>query len=225
MLKSYFLFFLFFGLIYISCKKEPVINSTPATVQPPLPPAPPPPNPERTAPKTWAGLDYAVPLPANSCVLYGFAEDAESYAWRKISGPVSFNMDNPQSKTINITNLEKGIYEFELTVSAGGLTGKDTISVEVYDPRIAGVNEYVFKNLRWTCPMGCSLNIENFNLYVTPGTPIKVYIKFGNANAWVLVPDQSLWTDSTKYVYGRSDTHFMVYTDDQEGLMDVKITF
>ena len=143
MLKSYFLFFLFFGLIYISCKKEPVINSTPATVQPPLPPAPPP-NPVHTAPKAYAGFDVMVPLPANSCFMYGYVKDAESYAWRKISGPVSFNMDNPQSKTINITNLEKGIYEFELTVSAGGLTGKDTVSIEVCDPRIAGVNEYVF---------------------------------------------------------------------------------
>ena len=55
-----------------------------------------------------------------------------SYAWSKISGPSSFNIVNPNSMQTNVTNLSRGAYQFELTVTdAGGLFSKDTMMVTV----------------------------------------------------------------------------------------------
>jgi hypothetical protein len=55
-----------------------------------------------------------------------------SYLWKKISGPNSFVISNPTNYETEITSLQTGVYEFELTVTDnGGLTGKDTLTISV----------------------------------------------------------------------------------------------
>ncbi len=214
-------------LVSTGCKKEAVINSAPPRVLPP-PPPPLPLNPVNIGRKVFAGSDLWVPLPANFSVVYGGTSHAastiESYLWKKISGPASYLIENSGSKETKVTNLEKGTYEFEFTVTTKASSpDKDTVSIHVYEPRIAGANEFIFKNLEWMCPMGCSVAIENFNLYVANGTAFKVFLKSANAANWIEVVNNR----GDKYVYGISNNLFLIFADypDESIPVDVKITF
>jgi hypothetical protein len=223
------------AILFVStgCKKDPVINSAPPTVLPsppalPLPP-PQPVNPVNTGRKTFAGPDLWVPLPANFSILNGGTSYAvstiESYLWKKISGPASYQVENPGSKQTKVSNLEKGTYEFEFTVTTkAGLSDKDTVSIHVYEPRTAGANEFIFKNLKWDCPIWCGVDIENFNLYVPNGTAFKVFLKTANSVKWIEV----LTNMSDKYFYEINNNHFSIESfdpDDEYLPLEVKITF
>ena len=173
-----------------------------------------------------------MPLPANSTVVYGGTSHAEatieSYFWKKISGPASYVLVYPREKHAVVTNLEKGTYEFEFTVTTkAGSPDKDTVSIQVYEPRTAGANEFIFKNLKWMCHLiGCYVDIENFNLYVPNGTAFKVFLKSVNSDKWIEI----LNNRGDKYVYGINNNRFSIESyllspDDEKVPVEVKITF
>jgi hypothetical protein len=176
-------------------------------------------------PQVSAGLDAWVPLPVNFVVLSGWASDArhvESYSWKKVSGPDSYSIESPGSLRTTVADLEKGTYEFELTVvyrdpSGDALIAKDRVIIVVYDPRTQGANEFIFKNLRASCD-GCDLNfvdryhfvIENFHDYVPAGTAIKVFLKeVAGSTGWVKVPN----TGGEDYVYRINGDRFVLEID------------
>jgi hypothetical protein len=187
--------------------------------------------PANTAPVAYAGADVLVPLPASSAVLDGSATDEESniegYAWKKVFGPDSYSIENPASLRTNVTNLIKGWYEFELTVTdAGGLTGQDTVGVLVYDPRIEGENEVVFRNLRWYCPWGCSLWIKDFRLYVGSSTAIRVFLKEHGVPHWIEAASE--WAPESLYSWRISGRDILIYADwplNEIGAVEVMIHF
>jgi hypothetical protein len=84
-----------------------------------------------------AGSDQIITLPTNTIILDGSASsDSDnnilSYQWRKISGPFSFDISNPNAVQAQVTYLYEGVHMFELTViDAGGLFDKDTVEIEV----------------------------------------------------------------------------------------------
>ncbi len=93
----------------------------------------PPPN---QAPTAIAGLDQNITLPINSVSLEGIGTDPDgtisTYRWRKVSGPASSNITNTTTATTTVTDLEQGIYQFELRVTDNNnATGFDTIKVTV----------------------------------------------------------------------------------------------
>ena len=205
-------------ILFVStgCKKEPVIISAP----PPVLPQP---------GQAFAGSDQWVPLPANFSVVYGGTSHAEatieSYFWKNISGPSSYVLVYPREKHAVVTNLEKGTYEFEFTVTTkAGSPDKDTVSIHVYEPRTAGANEFIFKNLKWMCPFRCAVYIENFNLYVPNGTAFKVFLKSAHSANWI----ELLNNTADKYLYGINNNHLAIDSfdpDDEDLPVDVKITF
>ncbi len=141
------------------------------------PAPPPPPSPPLDTAQVNAGADVWLPLPATSLVLSGFSTlspvATAGYSWKKTSGPASYSIESPESQRTKVTNLEEGTYEFEFAVTnKGGWTGKDSVSISVYDPRVQGANEFIFRNVPWMCPMGCNATIENFPL--SAPTPIRV---------------------------------------------------
>ncbi|MDP4283530.1 MAG: right-handed parallel beta-helix repeat-containing protein [Bacteroidota bacterium] len=73
------------------------------------------------APIANAGGNQTITLPLNSVILSGSGTDTDgtvvSYLWTKISGPSSFNIVNPTSPVTDVSNLVKGIYQFELKVT------------------------------------------------------------------------------------------------------------
>ncbi|UAY51681.1 PKD domain-containing protein [Ferruginibacter albus] len=87
-----------------------------------------------------AGTDQAITFPVKQATLNGTASsDADgtiaSYAWQKVSGPVSFTLANSTAATATATNLVAGVYQFKLTVTDNqGNTAADTVKITVTNP-------------------------------------------------------------------------------------------
>lgn len=87
-------------------------------------------------PVAIAGNDITITLPTSSVTMAGNGTDADgtiaSYAWTKISGPATFTITTPSSKTTTITGLVQGVYQFQLTVTDNlGATATDVMQVTV----------------------------------------------------------------------------------------------
>jgi hypothetical protein len=195
-------------LINTNCKKE-IPSGDPIT--------------GNTAPVVNAGNDTTIYLPANSTLLFGTAVDRKSnivrYQWKKIEGPADYILEKPDSLATKVTNLKKGIYEFELTVTDSfGLTDKDTVIINV-------VNSVVFQNLSWTCPFGCLLSIDIF--FIIPSNSIShVYIKRDNSSDWVEVLYDFPNPASYRYLYSINLGNLWVHTDyDESDTPDIKIIY
>lgn len=224
---------LFFAVLFNSCKNEDAIR-------PRLLPSPgtqnttPPVNQNDTSlanitPNVSAGADIFLVLPLNSCTLIGSAQYPESIhtvSWKKISGPGSFVIQNPSSLETKVSNLEKGVYEFELTIAnKAGLTGKNSVFVTVMVEG-TGKNEKIYQDLRWVCPMGCHLRIENFHAFVPVGIAFKAYLKRDNSTQWVEVVNGSqAWSEYMWTFYNNELVILEDQTGDPEDTPDVKIVF
>ena len=88
-------------------------------------------------PVARAGADQVIILPVDHATLDGAASsdpdnNLVGYQWLKISGPSSFNIANPKSIIMHVSNLVQGSYLFELVVTdAAGLSARDTVKVTV----------------------------------------------------------------------------------------------
>ncbi len=85
-----------------------------------------------------AGPDRSITLPTNTLTLNGSANDPNgsivSYAWTKISGGAA-NLSNQTTPNLTISNLQAGVYIFELTVTDNdGNTASDQAKVVVNGP-------------------------------------------------------------------------------------------
>ena len=85
-----------------------------------------------------AGANQTLALPVNSITQEGSGTDADgtisSYQWRKIAGPIQYTIVSPTLAQTEFINLERGVYQFELTVTDDlGVTGKDTVTIEVIE--------------------------------------------------------------------------------------------
>jgi hypothetical protein len=204
----------------ISCEKESPTPPLPTTRSQAV----------NIPPLAYAGYDILLVTPANSCTLAGSAIDdqrnIEKYLWKQISGPNSSIIESPDSIKTNVSNLEKGTYEFELSVTdKGGLNDKDTVIVRLREAATPGSGEVIVNNLKWECPMGCSVLINCFPCLVPINQPFKVYLSKANLNQWIEVVPEAKWTANDIYSYGIGNNNLWVYTNDEEGNVDVKITY
>ncbi len=94
-----------------------------------------------------AGADHTINLPTNEVTLDGSGStdpdnNIKSFAWIKISGPVSFNFINANAVQAEVNNLVEGIYQIELKVTdSAGLFSKDTVQVVVNSQMLACDND------------------------------------------------------------------------------------
>ena len=103
--------------------------------------------------------------------------------WEKKSGPSSYQIEHPNSIKTNVSNLEKGIYEFELTVTTeNGLTAKDLVKYTVGSISDKS-KEIIFENKIWLPIWYFNIEISDFNLLI-PQTDFKVYIQRDNNTEW-----------------------------------------
>ena len=174
-------------IINSGCKKEePIQNQGNAIQLPPPPPSPPQTN---ISLRVYAGWDFLIELPVNQGLLDGHASDLNNdikeYSWTKISGPTSYVFDNKNAAQTLVRALEKGVYQFELTVTdKKGHFGKDTVLITVGELS-TNPREIIFKDLPVICPWDCGVEIKNFYSHVVPGTYFKVFIKRPNNSDWV----------------------------------------
>jgi hypothetical protein len=229
---------LLIGLVIIACEKETPVTVTP--VPPPLPPQPPPPAvpQSQNSPRIHvrANVDITVELPINFAVLSGNSDGTYnipandiSYQWRNISGPASFSIQKPDSLKTVVSNLAKGIYLFELTVSAAriGMSAKDTMVLDVEDASSSN-KQVFFRKVWWICPMGCTLPVADISDYIPTNTPFSVYIKREFSSTWDLVKPSSQYPGNN-YFYERWPDGTLVVFEDPETTVydqpDVKIVF
>ena len=97
-------------------------------------------------PVSAAGSDVERTLPQNSVVMNGSgSSDADgsitSYQWTRLSGPLQYSISSATSVSPTISNLVKGVYEFQLQVTDNrGATGSDVVRITVYGmPNVAPV--------------------------------------------------------------------------------------
>jgi gliding motility-associated-like protein len=87
-------------------------------------------------PTANAGPDRSLDLPENEVTLSGTADDDNVdeliFLWEKISGPEA-TLQNSDQKTVTVSGLSEGVYEFRFTVmDAGGLSDYDDVVVTVF---------------------------------------------------------------------------------------------
>ncbi len=104
------------------------------------------------APVANAGTDKQINLPENSTTLTGTGSDADgtisTYEWIKISGPASGTMVTPTAAATILNNLERGLYQFELTVTDNnGASAKDTVQVIVNQAPVANAGTDILISL------------------------------------------------------------------------------
>ena len=98
------------------------------------------PVPTNLPPVANAGADTSIYLPDDAITLVGTGTDPDgtiaSYSWNIISGAAHV-LTNSNDSIAHLSNLQQGIYEFELTVTDNdGATGKDTIRITVGASRL-----------------------------------------------------------------------------------------
>ena len=221
-MKKLVLILLLGGLfVTTGCEKDPVTTPFPTSVQPPSLPG----NHVYSGFRVYAGEDIWIPLPANFTVLYGYTDisdpQVESISWKYLSGPDSFLIDNPALRHTRLSNLKKGTYVFEFTVKLkNGYFGSDNVSVHVYEPRVAGANEYIFKGLIWNEFWWYYLSIQNFDLYVPHGAAIKVYLKNTGSTNWIEVFDR---LNATYYYEILDNTLYINSTELQNEAIPIEV--
>ena len=92
---------------------------------------------ENKPPIANAGLDQTIILPRNTTIINASGSldpdnNIIAYKWTKISGPFSIKINSPENAEAQISDLQLGVYKFEILVTdAGGLSSRDTMQVLV----------------------------------------------------------------------------------------------
>jgi hypothetical protein len=160
------------------------------------------------APKANAGTDKLVYYPANFTNLYGsmstWGNIIQTISWSKISGPPSFLIETPNSLGTKVSNLQIGVYQFELLVrDTAGLFSKDTCTV-IVGQMSTNMSEIIFQNQIWghqgvnsTLLWGSSIILANVYQYLPASGVFRVYIKKDNSVSWSELimddPDPNSW--------------------------------
>ena len=97
--------------------------------------------PANQSPNAAAGQNRRITLPTNSTSLSGAASSdpdgtITAYRWQQISGPSASTLSATNTVSINVSNLQAGIYTYRLTVTDNdGATATDDVTVTVV-PRL-----------------------------------------------------------------------------------------
>jgi hypothetical protein len=168
------------------------------------------------APVARAGTDRIVDYPRNSVHLNAYGEDEHdsitNYLWRKITGPAGDALGSLDYGRVNITGLQEGIYEYELTVKDGmNFTGKDTVSVLVNGSK-PPTDSLVIAGLNVLCPFGCSAILEDFPFYIPSGRSLrKVAIRANSNSGWKQIFNDP--ADADSYEINHRDLYIWLSND------------
>ncbi len=183
----------------MSCKKETIDGAN--TTLPWLSPPQPRPNQSVYADAT---MNITVELPMNFAILYGEVtgpgRGGAKVKWQKISGPVSYLLESPDSTKTKVTNLEKGAYVFMLSATSNtGQTSADTMTLIVQDATSTN-KQIFFWSLNWSCSFGCGIDLRDALSYLPPNSPFTLYLRRESSPIWELIVPVSS-SLAVRYVY------------------------
>lgn len=191
-----------------------------------------------------ANANITIELPASSIMLNGRAKPASFNthiiltAWKKIIGPSACVIENANSIQTKVSNLEKGIYKFELSVwDNAGHFDIDTMTLNVVDP--SGTDKHIlFEGIEMTDdsgPLGgyICLEIENFNEFIPVNTLFSVYMKLSSFSSWELVnsypQNNSAFAGYAYFIQGNATSSLIItevpYGFNSVDQRDVKIAY
>lgn len=104
-------------------------------------------------PVVSAGNDIILATPATSAVLDGSGsydpnDVIVKYSWAKLSGPNSYSIERPSYPVTNITGLQTGVYNFQLTVTDQfGVMRADDMKIFVNTVLPVSMNFFKAKNV------------------------------------------------------------------------------
>lgn len=189
---------------------------------------------QKAMPTVFAGEDILVILPTNFGWLSGGYSffgtfNIDNILWKKISGPSAYILESPDSLITKVSELEKGVYEFELTVTdKGGLTTKDIATVTVGEIS-QNPKEKFFNDLGWECPWGCSVEIKNIYSHLPAGSVFRIYIQRDNSANWEEVVHDSQFQAGVQYTYTLYNGNLIIYlygySSDPEDTPNIKIVY
>ena len=83
-----------------------------------------------------AGSNTSVVIPEDSTTLDGSqssysGSEALSYTWSQVYGPTVVGFTDKNAETTSVTGLEKGVYKFNLTLTAGSESSSDQVMIAV----------------------------------------------------------------------------------------------
>jgi hypothetical protein len=221
---------LFLLMIITSCEKDPPANNSVSAVAPqaPIPPGAPSGLPY-DEPSVRSGNDKLVFLPENAGFLNGSASYSHSLPrllWTKISGPQAFFIENPDALGTKISNLEKGIYEFEITAFGNGTyTSKDTCKV-IVNHLSSNPREFILTNQYWTNEellWGSEIIIPNIYQYMPAGAVFKIYMQRDSNNNW---EELKYDDDRANYFVGIGKGKMFIWsTYDETDTPNIKLVF
>jgi len=215
-------------LINSSCTEDslptvPHTNTVPPTTEPQTP-----------IPTVSAGEDLQVILPADFCWLSGNysyveARDIDKILWKKISGPPSYIMENKDSLKTKLSNLEKGIYAFQIKITTQkGLMGNDIAKI-IVGKISSNPKEIIFKDMAWVCPMGCHVEITNLNSQLPAGSVFKIYIQRDNTANWEeVIHESSQSSTDILYTYTHYNGSLFIFSyssSEMEDTSTIKIVY
>lgn len=180
-------------LLNSGCTEDTIATGSPTNITPPINTAP---TAQDIKLNVSAGEDLQVTLSSDSrfLILSGhyFARGIQGeiinlndvkIQWEKKSGPANYIIEHQNLIKTKVTDLEKGIYEFELTVTTDkGLTVKDTVKFTI-ESISENPKEIIFENKIWQPIWYFNIEINDFNLLI-PQNNFKVYIQRDNNPQW-----------------------------------------
>ena len=201
---------LMLSLINMGCKKV-IIDGQDTTL--PTPPPPPPP-PQYQNLYVDANMNITIELPMDFALLngevYGQGRNGANVKWEKINGPASYLLVSPDSAKTKVSNLEKGVYTFQLSATSNtGEIRTDTMTVVVQDATSAN-KQIFFWSLNWSCPFGCGIYLADALSYLPPNSSFTLYLRREFSSNWELIVPES-GSSTARFVYSVSDDQIMVY--------------
>ena len=211
-------------------RTDTITTPTGAPPQPPQQPSPQSP-PGTISLHAGAGPDHLVFLPTSYCTMYGWVSGPTSFAvlWSKISGPTSCFIETPNSLGTKVSNLVNGVYQFEMTVSANGLMGKDTCTVTV-GAISTNPSEIIFENQNWGAEglngsllWGSAIVIRDIHKFIPSGIVFKTYIRRDSTAIWEeLIQDY----DNSSYILSIMNDSLGVWSSYEEtDTPDIKLVY
>ena len=174
--------------------------------------------------------DLLVFLPDRSGFLAGTASwqgDVKVVAskWRKISGPASFQLLSANQIATKVTDLEKGVYQFELSATVtDGSAVKDTASVTVGEMP-AHPQTLLLEDKSWSgegLGWGSQITIDLYQ-FIPAGNVFKAYIKRASSASWI---ELILNDESAPYSAEMKDGIFSVWsTNEETDSPDIRIEY
>ena len=172
---------------------------------------------------------------------YEFFAKVDTIMVDKISGPAPYHTWNTNAKSVELSGLEKGRYQFEWTIKyTRGWILRDTLTVNLIDVSDIPVDakEVILTDQIWTQPWYSEVEVKDIYSIITPESRFRVFIKRDSSAVWEDVSGSTTEDSNVTYdyfidrrlpdgagIYSDASLIIRTYRGDPNDTPDVKIVY